>query len=354
MAMRSAPENDDTSRYCAAYEHLISSANGWTNGSATGSTPFEMFYGRPPPSIIQYLPSETQVDSVAAVLSDRDEALRQLKFHLHRAQQTMKKNADKHRRQLEFSVGDWVYVKLRPHRQLSVARRINPKLSPRYYGPFQILSKVGVVAYKLQLPNTAQIHPVFHVSQLKRSVTKGSSLSAMPSGLISAEEDFPAPETVLAVREGKDSSCSAEWLVLWKSQPVEEATWESAADIRAKFLDFSLEDKASFVGHGSPSKQKELVHSTFEFEQSTPISSTLLVISIDVEPDVSTSVPPDAIAKSTFVDSFEVSPITPKSTFEENESSSKDILSYVLAPQIPTATTFHGDHIDEPMVEKPP
>lgn len=231
----------------------LSWAEFWYNTSthtATGSTPFEIVYGRPPPSIIQYLPGETQVDSVAAVLSDRDEALRQLKFHLHRAQQTMKKNADKHRRQLEFSVGDWVYVKLRPHRQLSVARRINPKLSPRYYGPFQILSKVGAVAYKLQLPNTAQIHPVFHVSQLKCSVTKGSSLSAMAPGLISAEEDFPTPETVLAVREGKDSSCSAEWIILWKSQPVEEATWESAAEIRAKFPDFNLEDKANFVGHG--------------------------------------------------------------------------------------------------------
>nr|KYP66246.1 hypothetical protein KK1_012533 [Cajanus cajan] len=136
----------------------------------------------------------------------------------------MKKHANKHCRQLEFSVGDWAYVKLHPHCQLSVARRINPKLSPHYYGPFQILSKVGAVAYKLQLPNIAQIHPVFHVSQLKRSITKGFSLSSMPPGLISADEDFLALKTVLAIREGKNSSDFAEWLILWKSQPVEKAT----------------------------------------------------------------------------------------------------------------------------------
>jgi len=60
---------------------------------------------------------ETQVVSVATVLLDREEALRQLKFHLNHAQQTMKCYADSHRRDVTYSVGDWVYVRLKPHQQ---------------------------------------------------------------------------------------------------------------------------------------------------------------------------------------------------------------------------------------------
>ena len=57
----------------------------------------------------------------------------------------MKDQADKKRRDVTFQIGDFVYVKLRPYRQLSVASRINQKLSPRFFGPFEILDKIGTV-----------------------------------------------------------------------------------------------------------------------------------------------------------------------------------------------------------------
>jgi len=65
-------------------------------------------------------------------------------------------------------VGDWVYVKLQPYRQHSVAHRLNQKLSPRYFGPFPILARVEALAFRLQLPVQAKIHRVFHVSLLKK------------------------------------------------------------------------------------------------------------------------------------------------------------------------------------------
>ena len=76
----------------------------------------------------------------------------------------MKNQADKKRSKREFKIGDMVYLKLQPHIRSSVAFRSNHKLSFRFFGPFKIIARVGVVAYKLDLPQTAQIHPVVHVS----------------------------------------------------------------------------------------------------------------------------------------------------------------------------------------------
>lgn len=85
-------------------------------------------------------------------------------------QHRMKKYADQGQRNLEFQKGDMVYLKLWPYCQRSLARHINEKLSPIYFRPYELVQKIGQVAYKLDLPKTAAIHPVFNVSLLKKAI----------------------------------------------------------------------------------------------------------------------------------------------------------------------------------------
>lgn len=150
---------------------------------STGTTPFEAVYGRKPPTVVRFLQGETKVEAVAAELVDRDEALRQLKYHLTRAQEQMKRYADKKRKAYSFEVSEGVFLKLRPHRQQTISRRINQKLAPWYFGPFPIQKKIGAVSYKLKLPEGSRVHAVFHISQLKKAIGEYAAEPQPPEGL---------------------------------------------------------------------------------------------------------------------------------------------------------------------------
>ena len=89
---------------------------------------------------------------------------------LRTAQSRQKSYADLHRRPLTFDVGEHVFLKVSPLKG-SLRFGKKGKLSPKYIGPFEVLQKVGPVAYRLALPPTLQdIHDVFHVSQLWRYI----------------------------------------------------------------------------------------------------------------------------------------------------------------------------------------
>ena len=218
--------------------------------TSTGYTPFEVTYGKAPPSLIDYVRWTSPIDAVDSMLTDRTELHNTLLRRLRKAQEFMTTSANKHRRDLQFSVGDWAYVKLRPYRQKSVAPAYS-KLSKRYYGPYQVIERIGSVAYRLQLPPSSRIHPVFHVSLLKRHQGPLSLTSAaLPP---SSVEHHPLVTPLAFLDWQWDTSvtpAARKVLVQWAGLPPENASWESWSDVKHTF---NLEDEVPFEGEGDDS-----------------------------------------------------------------------------------------------------
>ena len=201
-------------------------------------TPYEVVYGQPPPLHLPYLPGEVLNDEVDRSFQRREQILIDLKEHLTKAQQRMKSQADKKRSDRNFSVNDWIWLKLQPYRQHTVQSRTNQKLSAKFYGPFQIIAKIGKVAYKLKFPPSVAIHDVFHVSQLKAFHGELPVTVTLPTFKESATK-LRVPQAILERRVQKvHNAAEVQFLVQWEGLPVTEATWEVATAFVQQFPDF--------------------------------------------------------------------------------------------------------------------
>lgn len=106
-----------------------------------------------------------------------------------------------------------MYVKLRPYRLRSLAKRQNEKLGPKYFGPFEIIKRVGPVAYHLRLPPAAAIYPVFHVSQLRKALGTNTESPLLPHHLTENLE-WVEPEQVLGVRSSATGQASSKEVLI--------------------------------------------------------------------------------------------------------------------------------------------
>jgi Integrase core domain/Chromo (CHRromatin Organisation MOdifier) domain len=231
----------------------ISLAEWWyyTNyHTALKLTPFEALYGYALPQLSIGAVPKSVNQSVNDIMEERIRTARVLKEQLLKAQQRMKKFADKKRSERKFSIGDWVYLKLQPYRQVSLQGKATAhKLKPKFYGPYEILRKIGEVAYELNLPKGSMVHPVFHVSQLKRCIGESYEPEIKLPIVSSRGRVRIEPLAILDKRmQGRKNSKKLEVLVKWSSLDEDEATWEDYIKLCEQFPTFKLEDKLALKG----------------------------------------------------------------------------------------------------------
>ncbi|XP_023634310.1 uncharacterized protein LOC111829458 [Capsella rubella] len=156
---------------------------------------------------------------------------------MREAQDRQKCYADKSRKELEFEVGDMVYLKMAmlrgPNRSLT-----ETKLSLRFMGPFRIVERVGPVVYRLELPEVMHaFHKVFHVSMLRKCLHKDDEvLATIPTDLQPSMTLEARPVRVLErrVKELRRKKIPL-MRVQWDCDGVLEETWEPVARMKARF-----------------------------------------------------------------------------------------------------------------------
>ena len=106
------------------------------------------------------------------------------------------------------------------------------KLSPKYYVPYKVLQEIGTMTYKLELPASSQVHPVFHVSYLKKIIGDKILVQTIFPELEEKGKIILEPESITDTRifQLRNRSIS-EYLIKWRKLPAEDSTWEDESFI---------------------------------------------------------------------------------------------------------------------------
>ncbi|KAL5556863.1 hypothetical protein UlMin_039099 [Ulmus minor] len=153
------------------------------------------------------------------------------------AQSRQKSYADRRRKLLEFAIGDKVFLKVAPMKGVMRFGK-RGKLSPRFIGPFEILERIGDLAYRVALPPAMSgIHNVFHVSMLRKYTPDPSHVLSYDT--LDLRQDLTFEESPVKILDREEKELRRKKIrlvkVLWRNHEVEEATWEREDEMRAKY-----------------------------------------------------------------------------------------------------------------------
>lgn len=205
--------------------------------SSIQMAPYEALYGRKCRSPIGWFDvGETKLIG-PDVIQQAVDKVKLIQERLLAAQSRQKSYADNRRRDLEFQIGDWVFLKVSPMRGVMRFGR-KGKLSPRYIGPYQIVRRIGKVAYELDLPSDLEaVHPVFHVSMLRKCI--GDPSRVFPVDDIQVTEELSYEEKPVAILDRQvrrlRTKDVASVKVLWQNNNREEMTWEAEDEMKNKY-----------------------------------------------------------------------------------------------------------------------
>jgi ribosomal protein L21E len=178
-----------------------------------------------------------QEPTIPELIQESVEKVELIQKKIEATRQRQRRYADPKRREVEFEVGDKVFLKISPSKG-TVRFHMRGKLNPRFIGPFEILKRVGEVAYQLALPPALSgVHDVFHVSMLRRYIHDPSHV--VDHGSLTIEKNLSYVEEPVRIVDRKDQVLRTRTVpyvkVQWKNHTEREATWELESDIREKY-----------------------------------------------------------------------------------------------------------------------
>ena len=205
--------------------------------SNIGMAPYEALNGRRCRTPVCWTELNEHKVIGSDIVKDTEAKVQVIRKRLKAASDRQKPYADLKRKDIEYEVGDKVFLKVSPWRKVLRFGK-KGKLSPRFIGPYEILERIGPVAFRLALPpELAKLHDVFHVSMLRRYRSGESYILLVQEIQVQKDLSYDEEPKAILAREVKQLRNKQVPLVkvLWQHLGREKATWEPEATMRAQY-----------------------------------------------------------------------------------------------------------------------